>query len=202
MPRTLIESTRVPFTECRAERVLSLPSPPSCSPGKSQDPITRVSSIVMQITITNRRQGRGPLRYRGTRISSFFLSPRLVSPPFSPSHLLVLPPWIRQTPRIRGRSEKEDPGRREGRKRNRDFDRESIFRCNVNAPAGQWASAERPRLTLPSPNPPSPSRREMLTPARWSAKTRREHRPSVSIDSVDLVGSPMGNVNSAPRSLN
>lgn len=29
-------------------------------PGKSWDPIIRVSSIVMQITITNRRQGRSP----------------------------------------------------------------------------------------------------------------------------------------------
>lgn len=51
---------RVPVTKCRTERDPFL-SPPPCSPGKSQDPITRVSSIVMQITITNRRQGRGPL---------------------------------------------------------------------------------------------------------------------------------------------
>jgi len=29
--------------------------------------------------------------------------------------------------------------------RNRDFDRESTFRCNVNVPVGQWASAKRHR---------------------------------------------------------
>ena len=43
-------------------------------PGKSWDPIIRVSSIVMQITITNRRQGRSPGRYRGKRISVGSLS--------------------------------------------------------------------------------------------------------------------------------
>lgn len=61
-----------------AERRGSLPlSPPRrVRPVNPKIPLPRVSSIVMQITITNRRQGRGPLRYRGTRISSFFLSPR------------------------------------------------------------------------------------------------------------------------------
>lgn len=32
--------------------------------------------------------------------------------------------------------------------RNRDFDRESTLRCNVNAPVGQWASAKRHRPLL------------------------------------------------------
>lgn len=77
------------FRKCRTERggfLFSFYSP--CSPGKFQDPIIRVSSIVMQITITNRRRGRDPLRYRGTEIFSFSPSPFSSALPSSSSRYL------------------------------------------------------------------------------------------------------------------
>lgn len=104
------------------QRWFHSPTSSSCSPGKSQDPITRVSSIVMQITITNRRQGRGPLRYRGTRISSSFFSPRLASLSLASTCPFSLDP---AASRIQGHSlgirrlKKEDPGNTRW-KRNRD----------------------------------------------------------------------------------
>lgn len=77
--------TRVP--DYKVLRGFLFLSSASCSLGKSQDPIIRVSSIVMQITITNRRQGRGPLPDIVEQESRRSLS-RLV-PPSPSQHPLV-----------------------------------------------------------------------------------------------------------------
>lgn len=69
-------------------------------PGKSWDPIIRVSSIVMQITITNRRQGRSPDDIAGKE--SWWI------PSTRGRILLYLAPW--EPSRIVGGSRKREKG--------------------------------------------------------------------------------------------
>ena len=84
-------------------------------PGKSWDPIIRVSSIVMQITITNRRQGRSPGRYRGKRISvgslSLFLSVLVPLVSRARPNLLLPGTPVPRGPRSRSRKQEKGAGR-------------------------------------------------------------------------------------------
>lgn len=95
---------------------------------KSQDPIIRFSSIVMQITITNRRQGRSPFRYRGTRISSFSWS-GLNSRVFFLYIFSFLPDTAHTShlPHLHQIRSWSSPRSNTKRQRNRDFGHESIL---------------------------------------------------------------------------
>jgi len=111
---------------------------------------------------------------------------RLTSPFFF-SHLFVLSPECCANPKTLLESwlKKEGPSSTKW-KRNRDH--ESMFRCNVNAPAGQWGRGTIHQTTSSLSLSFlffSSLRCEMLTPARRGAKTRREHR--FSCRSIRLI---------------
>lgn len=76
-------------------------------------------------------------------------------------------------------------------KRNRDYDHESTFRCNVNAPAGdngRQTTSPFPLLLAISPASPPLSLPWNADSCEKECKNLARTSLPVSIDSVDLVG--------------